>query len=506
MSMDKDDELLQLIYQHLHETFPEISEQLRAAACIDDQKIFLRKNLKQNILDGHWSQIIDEIKGLNESNVVNVVIFKILTQKLNEKLFEGDQKGALEILRNEISPLGMFPERMHNLAQNILLSKPDPLGLDRLKLAQDIFSDLKNFPEFLFTENRLDELVGQAKKYQIMNCPYHYDDEQEDFSVWQDHKCARSSSLKLEIYENVLLTEDAELLKISCSPDKTKIIVTDEVTNQYRLIYNFESETPNCVKDSIIENGKEAITVWPQICGLIPRFEGAEFYCEDIYTGSKVKCQVNLGEIIAVAFFTNFQWVVVSTKEQITSLIDCQNGKVIHSWIRLRCKFLLTPQNNKNILRDEDETYKYFLGVKDDGSIVQMSCLTYEILKTIPTINEKFQISSAYLESGRLLIGYTNSTIFYYEDWRNYGQPIRMFRGHTCEQYQINAILSEFERNLVIGCSENGSIYVWNIESSRLIYEIPLHDGKCVNDVLEIEPKTFLSCGDDRRLFQWKLP
>lgn len=506
MSNDKDNELLQLIYQHLHEKFPEISEQLRVAACIDNQKIFLHKNLKQNILDGHWSQIIDDFKGLNETNNVNVIIFKILTQKLNEKLFEGDQKEALEILRNEISPLGMFPERMHNLAQNILLSRPDPLGLDRLKLAQDIITDLKNFPGFLFTENRLDELVGQAKKYQIMNCPYHYD-EREEFSVWQDHKCARSSSLKLEIYKDALLTEDAELLKILCNPDKTKIIVTDEVTNQYRLIYNFESDIPNWTQDSIIESGKEAITVWPQICELIPRFEETEFYFEDIYTGSKVKCQVDLGEIIAVAFFTKFRWAVVSTKEQITSLIDCENGKVIHSWIRLRCQFLLTPQNNQNIdRRDEDEKYKYFLGVKDDGSVVQISCLTYEILKTLPTINEKFQISSAYLESGRLLIGYTNSTIFYYEDWWNYGQPTRIFRGHTCEHYRINVILSEFERNLVIGCSENGSIYVWNIESGRLIYEIPLHDEKCVNDVLEIEPKTFLSCGDDQRLYQWKLP
>jgi len=189
------------------------------------------------------------------------------------------------------------------------------------------------------------------------------------------------------------------------------------------------------------------------------------------------------------------EFVICSTEGQNTTIFDMNEGKVIHSWIRLRCSHLLTPQNASD---------KYFLAVSDNGVILQISTESFETIKIIPSMNERLQVSSAYLDGRRLLIGYNNSTLYYYEDWQNYEHPTRIFRGHTCTKFRINSILSRFDRNLALACSENGSIYVWNIETGRLIFEINLHD-KCSNDIMEIGQERFLTCGDDGKLYEWKL-
>jgi WD40 repeat protein len=131
---------------------------------------------------------------------------------------------------------------------------------------------------------------------------------------------------------------------------------------------------------------------------------------------------------------------------------------------------------------------------------------SYALIKTIPmVIEENEAISSVFLEGKRLLVSLTNSTIYYYDDWINYGQPTRIFRGHKCRKMRVKAVLSRYNPNQILSGSEDGSIYVWNINSGRLIYVLKVHE-KAATDLIEIGPNEYASCGAEGCIYSWLLP
>lgn len=489
------DQILQLISQYLMKKNPEISKQLSTNV----SELFSSQKLKEFVINGRWDELVNKLSESKNIEIVDKSIFKITEQKIHELLICGNQTLALEILRNELSPLNRFPERIHQLAQNILLMRPAPI--DRELLAKGLIEELKRVPGLMITDNRLEELIQQALEHQkLMNCPYHFvrNDDSSDLCLWYDHDCKIDETIVLELGDvegkKIPIESTMDILRILISSDGGRLIVFDD--NGELFIYeNIGDHGWKFMKK--MSTLLDSMAIWPRIFERYPQsLHLGQILFKTLSEPSTTE-ELSIEAPLSMAFMANPNFVICSMEDQTTTLFDLKEGKPIHSWIRLRCSHILTP-------RGEDE--KYFLAASDSGNILQISTETFQVIKTIPAINDKMQISSIGLEDKRLLVGCSDSTIYYYDDWMNYSQPTRIFRGHSCKKYQIKSILSRHDRNIVISCSENGSVYLWNLSSGRLIFQIKIFpENCCVNDVLEVGPKRFICCGDAGKLIQFTI-
>lgn len=498
------EEVLQLISQYLLQFYPEITKNIPIKF---NENLLTGHQLKEQIENGNWDSILNRLDVYGHERIPNKKIaiqkFKIIEQKIHERLANGDQTEALNILRSELSPMSIFPEKIYQLAQNILKSDAKPK--DRVTFAEELFHELKSVPGLIIAENRLEEIVEQAKEYQRIKCPFHYNRKME-LSIWHDHKCPITDTI-------ILRAEDVNMKRIEkCEDDKNDLISLLTFQDYSRLmvidsdylmkIYS-RNDKGEWTRKAEQLNTKvcDPQSIWPKILKKTTIETVSNSDHDDINQKTILFFMTKeLSDTISIAILpgTEYDYAVKSTKDQFTVYYNLKSGEILHSWIRLRCSHILTPF---------DQSENYFLAVNDNCNILQISTETFEVLKSIPAIDEKLQISSAYLDGERLLVGYNNSTIYYYDDWKNVGHPCRIFRGHKCTKYRINSILSRFDPNILISCSENGIIYVWNLESGRLIYEIKVHtEGKCVNDVIEMGPRSFISCADRNELIEWTLP
>ena len=505
MPQMRENDILQLISQYLHEKYPEITNKL--PVCVEDR--FSDKQLNEAVMDGRWDDILNQIDQVRRTKIdngddgsvkrLNTGKFKIFEQKVQESLLNKNQTQALEILRNNLSPMKMFPDRIHQLAQNILLSKADPK--DRVAFAQELFIDLKSVPGLLIVENRLEELVEQAVEYQILKCPYHYNRDVCD--IWYDHQCSINGPILLQpkdlVSKRIEIPKSCpgDLFNLFLSPDNSTLTVLNDAGAVAIFARDSEGDW-KCLKiEGYVGEGTPS-SVWPKHSWKIPGINFVHNNDEQGILQFTNDAKLLESNTISIAYMPDTDQVIKSTEGQCTVLYDSRQDRVIHSWVRLRCSHILTPAR-------EDE--RYFFAAGDNGDILQISTESFEIMRKIPTMNERLQVSAAYLDEDRLLVGYNDSTIYYYEDWLNYEHPTRIFRGHKCTTYRVNSILSRYDRNTVLSCSENGSIYVWKIESGRLIFEIKIHkNGTCVNDIIEIGKGTFVTCGDGNELYEWTLP
>lgn len=487
------DQILQLISQYLMKTNPEISNQLSTNV----SELFSSQKLKEFVVEGRWDDLVNKLSEYKNIEIVDKSIFKIIEQKIHEILNFGNQTLALEILRNELSPLNRFPERIHQLAQSILLMRTEPI--DRELLAQELIVELKKVAGLMITDNRLEELIQQALEYQkLVNCPFHIERNDQSLDLWYDHDCKIDETIVLELghLEGKIIPIEStmDILRILISSDGTRLVVFDdngELFNYEKIgqhEWNFSKKMTTLL---------DSVTIWPNIVQRYPQSHNQEQILFKTLNEPSTTEELSIEAPLSMAFMPNQNFVICSIEDQTTTLFDLKEGKPIHSWIRLRCSHILTP-------RREDE--KYFLAASDSGNILQISTETFQVIKTIPGINDKLQISSVDLDGKRLLVGCNDSTIYYYDDWLNYSHPTRIFRGHFCKKYQIKSILSRHDRNIVISCSENGSIYLWNLSSGRLIFQIKIFpENCCVNDILEVGPRRFICCGDGGKLYQFAI-
>jgi WD40 repeat protein len=511
-SSDQENDINLLIINYLHEKYPEIADDFKRSARVTSNQPILSPNaLKEIITNGQWDLLIDRLNsfklsqnGIND-DLINEVLFKIFERKILYLVGKGNHIEAICFLRSDIVNASQlsFPERIASLTKRIF--QDNNSNLDQLTILKELTDLLKLLPGFTYSGDRLVELVSQAKSYQISKCPFHFHEEV-NTSVWVDHKCRQNDTIILDPFQ------DLEYVKVlfSSSNDQFQNIFSDSETSE--IAASTDSELLLIVnKDqNSIERREERISkmpsIWPHKIGKVPVYEHVYdkddniIQIKDLFSGSiDLTLEKDIGEILSLAFTFDKRFVILSSVKQITYMFNLETGQLVHSWIRMLCTFLLTSPDSND----------FFLAVICDGVILQVSiCPPFQVIKKIPSLNGDLnsKISSAYLDCERLLIGCNDSSLYYYSNWKEYPEPTRILRGHQCSKYRINAILSRSNRDIVISGSENGSIYIWNIESGRLIYEIPLHK-KFSNDVIEVEGKinAFISCGDDGQIIEWKL-
>lgn len=109
--------------------------------------------------------------------------FIILEQAFLEALHAGDSAAALACLREQLAPLGVNPERLHQLAACLMCGAgpaalPQPSGWQGEPPCDARHQVLRRLqvvipPEVMLPERRLEELVEQALVAQIDACCFH---------------------------------------------------------------------------------------------------------------------------------------------------------------------------------------------------------------------------------------------------------------------------------------------------------------------------------------------
>lgn len=442
--------------------------------------------IKEDQLDQVIEMVQKMLKDIPNKEPLQVVLFDLIELKVYNFLSKGDQKAALEVLRNELTPMQCSsPHRIHSLALNILSMKA-PDSDDKEVMIERILNALKSIPGLLRSDNRLLELVSQAKQWQVLTCSHHhYGRLTSDQSLWIDHNCGNTGDNCRSPEKELIWSNPKKIPTSLFMFEGEEHIILGLDRNELHIVSPLDPESLPSPFFSVKE-------LWPKYWKPTNK--------RDILSsirGFLNKMKVNTTSICALGIMNSQGLFVISDEaDQITSLWDFRAEKLLHSWIRMRCYHILTP---------EDPNAKYFLALTDADAILQICTESFFILKTMPIIDPSSGIASAFVDGKRLLVSMTNSIIYYYDNWEDYPRPTKIFTGHQCGKLRTRAILSRYDPNILLSGSEDGSVYLWNINSGRLIYRLAIHEN-AVMDLIEVAENEFISSGFEGECFKWSIP
>ncbi|XVE66421.1 hypothetical protein DITRI_Ditri08aG0079000 [Diplodiscus trichospermus] len=153
------------------------------------------------VTDGKWDDSVATLHmiGLSDETIVKSASFLILEQKFLELLKMENVTAALDTLRNEIVPLHVNLNRVHELAGCII----SPLQCLRLGIADQDSEVTKSRSKILeklqkllpatviVPEKRLEHLVERALDVQRGACMFHNTSDS-DLSLYTDHQCGKN--------------------------------------------------------------------------------------------------------------------------------------------------------------------------------------------------------------------------------------------------------------------------------------------------------------------------
>lgn len=156
---------------------------------------------RQQVLDGKWDEGLATLHniGISDEDVFKSASFLILEEKFLDLLKDGKFMAALDILRNEIVPLRIKSDRVHELSSYIIYpSQFLALGLSVKDNTEAISRTIcleklhKLLPAaVMIPEGRLEHLVEQALDIQRDACVFHNTLDSE-LSLYSDHKCGKN--------------------------------------------------------------------------------------------------------------------------------------------------------------------------------------------------------------------------------------------------------------------------------------------------------------------------
>lgn len=154
----------------------------------------------QQVMDGKWDDSVATLRAsdLLDEKTMKSASFVILEQKFFELLKKEKMVAALDTLRNEIVPLGINVNTVHELAACMISPlqpvqfEPSSQDTDGASTRSKILEKLqKLLPAALFIPgNRLERLVEQALDVQRDACVFHNTFDS-DLSLYSDHQCGR---------------------------------------------------------------------------------------------------------------------------------------------------------------------------------------------------------------------------------------------------------------------------------------------------------------------------
>ncbi|XP_065868659.1 WD repeat-containing protein 26 homolog [Euphorbia lathyris] len=452
----------------------------------------------RQVMDEQWDESVTTLHkiGILEETTVKLASFLLLEQKFLKLLKLDNVVAALDTLRNEIVPLRINLNRIHELAACVISPSRCIFGQDAdgVNSRQKILEKLQKLlpPTIMIPEKRLEHLVEKALDVQRDACVFH-NTLDSDLSLYSDHQCGKHQipSRTVQILEAhndevwfLQFSHNGKYLA-SASKDQTAIVWEIKEDGVVSLKHTLKGHQKAVLTISWSPDDKQLLT-----CGqeeVIRRWDASSGECIHIYE------KVGVG-LVSCGWFPDGRGIFAGMTDKSICLWDLE-GKELECW------------KGQKTLRISD------MAITDDGKSIISMCRDTAVLlldrevKFERLIEEEETITSFSLSKDNkfLLVNLINQVIHL---WNIEGNPkiVSKYKGHTRSRFIIRSCFGGFEQAFIASGSEDSQVYIWHRGSGELLLAMPGHAG-AVNCVSWNPTNLHMlaSGSDDRTIRIWGL-
>ncbi|XVE49674.1 hypothetical protein DITRI_Ditri01bG0100200 [Diplodiscus trichospermus] len=456
----------------------------------------------QQVTDGKWDDSVATLHliGLSDETIVNSASFLILEQKFLELLKMEKIAAALDTLRNEIVPLHVNLNRVHELAACTI----SPLHCVRLGISGQDTEGMKSRSKILeklqkllpaaimIPEKRLEHLVERALDIQREACVFHNTSDS-DLSLYSDHQCGKNQIPSQTL--QILKAHNDEVWFLQFSHNGKYLASSSK--DQSAIIWEVKENGQMSLKHTLCGHQKPVSTVSfspddSQIltCGqeeVIKRWDVSSGECLHVYEKSGVG-------LISCGWFPDGRGIFSGMTDRTICLWDL-DGREMECW------------KGQRTLRISD------MAITDDGKRIISICRESTIVlldrepKFEKLIEEVDMITSFSLSKDNkfLLVNLINQEIHL---WSIEGDPklVSKYKGHKRTRFIIRSCFGGLGQAFIASGSEDSQVYIWHRCSGDLLLALPGHSG-AVNCVSWNPANLHIlaSASDDRTIRIWGL-
>ncbi|KIJ35759.1 hypothetical protein M422DRAFT_61256 [Sphaerobolus stellatus SS14] len=475
---------------------------------------------RQAIIQGHWDEAeeaMDRLGAADEDDRQSAK-YMISQQKYLELLEAQELNSALTVLRTELAPLSMEPERLQLLSSLLMSTSGEEVrraahwdgarGLSRQYLLQDLQCFIPS--SIMIPPQRFDTLLQQAREYQRNSCLYH--NSNAPFSLYTDHACGR------DLFPNtttvILAEHDDEVWDIQWSHDGGHLATAsaDGTAIVWRLGPVDPSTGRECTPIQVLRNHPCPVNglSWS------PDNETLLTCADQVIKVWKAKTGVCIKELTGHSdTITAVEWLPDGSGF-ISAGMDCRivfwdaQGKKRDTWENLSIRITDIAMDRSRLIAvgisREPVTVDpaSLLDSQDRNGRSVPSPTEGQVESTLEDYGEvtSVKISS---DSRYALVGHGPNEIQLW-DLEDSPHLSRTYIGHRAGKNVIRSCFGGAGQHFVASGSENGKVYIWQRETGILIQTLTGHGSGTVNCVAwnPQHPSMFASCSDDKTIRIWE--
>nr|CAD1823202.1 unnamed protein product [Ananas comosus var. bracteatus] len=419
---------------------------------------------REQVLSRNWDGSLAalHILGISDGNIVRSASFLILEQKFLQLLRNGKATDALEVLRREITPLGINTKRIHELCSYMIgFGK---IGGESPSSPMKVLEELQKLlpPYLMVAEKRLEHLIEEALTMQKNACPFH-NPLDSSLSLYADHRCRKDQipSQTTQVLEGhtdevwfVRFSNSGRYLA-SSSSDKSAIIWEVNEDGKLWLKHTLRGHMKPVVMASWNPDDTQLLT-----CG----------WEEDIR-----RWDVQSGQCIR------------NHRHRSSSFISC--GFISDG------KRFFTCLTNKDfcIGKFGRENLKCLKGQRNT-----------KISDMAMTKDKNDDIHGQGIGSSAVGCDLTEEKEIHLWSIKDEPKLIMRFKGHKRTRFLIRSCFGGLEQGFVASGSEDSRVYIWHRGTGTLLEALDGHSG-AVNCVSwnPANPHMLVSASDDRTIRIW---
>ncbi|KAL1204018.1 putative WD repeat-containing protein 26 [Cardamine amara subsp. amara] len=411
------------------------------------------KQFLEQVKKGEWDNSIATLQRIQLQNE-KAVIFLLLEQKFFEFLKSEKDTDALQILRQEMVPLGVNNKRVHELASKLLsASGKDTQGANSgskvVEKLQHLFP-----PALIIPKKRLEYLIEKTFDYQLLYCDCHNIPNNE-FSLCSDHHCGihkipSETVQTLEEHKDEVwyleFSHNGKYLA-SSSKDKSAIIWEIDAQGKFTKKHKLVGHEKPVVMVLWSPDDKQVLT-----CGeneVIKRWTVDSGQCVQSYERNGVGS-------VSCGWFHDGKGIIGGMADRRICLWNLDGTELEHEQER-------REQKLSDVAMTTDG--KWLVSV---GTVCVISLFNRET-RDVRLIREEDMITSFSVSKNNrhLLINLITQKIHV---WNIEGQqPFKMFEynGQKRSRFIIRSCFGGYEDSFIASGSEDSQVYIWSIVRAR---------------------------------------
>ncbi|TKA81234.1 hypothetical protein B0A55_02365 [Friedmanniomyces simplex] len=461
--------------------------------------------------------------------------FGLRQQKYLELLDNRELNAALNVLRNELTPLKRDIGRLHALSSLMMCQSPNDLrmqaewdgaeGDSRSLLLSEISKSIS--PSVMIPEHRLATLFTAVQEEQILGCRYHNTTAQP--SLYTDHDCP-AEEFPLQTFTELRNHSD-EVWHVEFSHDGTMLatagkdgLVCVYDTRNYSLRHEIREHDRNISGDN--SKGVCYVAFSPDHQYLISCAQNNEFVVINVRDGRRVAHADHFDyPVTTAAWLPDSQTFVVGTQDSrrplglyslrsataatSTSSSSSSSSSVvrnneIHSW--------RDPPWDSTLAINPTSFRITDCAVSPDGSRLVATTIDYRILvydlgsrcKVAEwAMDDRLNSIAFGLDGTQLLLNMNEGRVLALS--AGTGEVLMRYKGAKQGEFVIRSCFGGAGGNFVVSGSEDAKVCIWRRQTGQLVAALEAHGVGTVNAVAwhPAEEGVFASAGDDRRVRIW---